>query len=73
MYKNDAKSYGEIGINKNVFHKATTSISIDKIGIKKIVLFDKTSYGNNDLSIILERCRSYITIEHKTSSANWIY
>ena len=42
-------SYGEIGINKNAFHKATTSISIDEIEINRIMLFDKTSYGNKGL------------------------
>ena len=44
-------SYGEIGINKNAFHKVTTSISIDEVEINKIVLFDKTSYGNIILDI----------------------
>ena len=34
--------YGKIGINKNAFHKATTSISIDEIEINRIILFDKT-------------------------------
>ena len=42
-------SYGEIGININAFHKATTSVSIDEIEINGIMLFDKTSYGNKDL------------------------
>ena len=42
-------SYGEIGINKNTLHNNTTSISIDEVEINRIVLFDKTSYGNNDL------------------------
>ena len=41
--------YGKIGINKNAFHKATTSISIDEIEINRIILFDKTSYGNKGL------------------------
>ena len=35
-------SYGDIGINKNAFHKATTSISIDEIEVNRIMLFDKT-------------------------------
>ena len=34
-------SYGETAIIKSTFHKETTSININKI-----VLFDKTSYGN---------------------------
>ena len=39
-------SYDETYINKNAFHKTTTSINIDEVGINKIKLFDKTSYGN---------------------------
>ena len=42
-------SFGEIGINKNAFHNNTTSISIDEVEINRIVLFDKTSYGNKVL------------------------
>ena len=41
--------YGEIGINKNAFHKATTSISIDEVEINRIMLFHKTLYGNKGL------------------------
>ena len=39
-------SYGETGIIKSAFHKITTSININEIEIKRIVLFDITSYGN---------------------------
>ena len=38
-------SYGEACINKNAFHKKT-SINIDEVEVNKIMLFDKTSYGN---------------------------
>ena len=41
--------YGGRSINKNAFHKAATSISIDEVEINKIMLFDKTSYGNKGL------------------------
>ena len=36
-------------INKNTFHKKTSSTSIDKVEIKRIVLFNKTSYDNKGL------------------------
>ena len=39
-------SYGETAIIKSTFHKKTASININKIEINRIVLFDKTSYGN---------------------------
>ena len=39
-------SYDETSINKNPFHKTTTSINIDEVDVNKITLFDKTSYGN---------------------------
>ena len=39
-------SYGETCINKNAFHKTATSINIDEVDISKIMLLDKTSYGN---------------------------
>ena len=39
-------SYGETAIIKSAFHKETTSININETKINKIVLFDKTSYGN---------------------------
>ena len=37
---------GEIGIDKNAFHNNKTSISIYEVKINRIVLFDKTSCGN---------------------------
>ena len=48
MYKMKPKvlSYDEICINKNVFHKTTSSINIDEVAIDKITLLDITSYGN---------------------------
>ena len=39
-------SYGKTGIIKSAFHKETTSINISEKIINKIVLFDKTLYGN---------------------------
>ena len=33
-------------INKNAFHKTTTSNNIDEVVIHKIALLDKTSCGN---------------------------
>ena len=39
-------SYSKTCINKNAFHKKTNSISIDKVEIERVVLFDKTSYGD---------------------------
>ena len=39
-------SFGETAIVKSAFHKEATSININEIKINKIVLFDKTSYGN---------------------------
>ena len=48
-------SYGETCINKNAFHKTTTSINIDEVGINKIKLFDKASLVIKvHLSIILD-------------------
>ena len=38
--------YGETAIIKSAFHKKTTSININEIEINRIVLFNKTSYGN---------------------------
>ena len=48
MYKMKPKflSYGETCIDKNAFHKKTTSINIDEVEIDKITLLDRTSYGN---------------------------
>ena len=42
--------YGETYINKNAFHKKTSSISIDVVDVNKIMLFDETSYDNKRLS-----------------------
>ena len=42
-------SYCETGIDKNSFHKATASISIDEVEINRTVLFDKNWYGNKGL------------------------
>ena len=39
-------SYGETAIIKSAFYKKTTSIKINEIEINRIVLFNKTSYGN---------------------------
>ena len=39
-------SYGETAIIKNAFYKKKTSININEIETNRIVLFDKTSYGN---------------------------
>ena len=39
-------SYGETAIIKSAFQRETTSININKIEINRIVLFDKTSCGN---------------------------
>ena len=39
-------SYGETAIIKSAFHKKTTSVNINEIEINRIVLFNKTSYGN---------------------------
>ena len=38
--------FGETDINKNAFDNNKTSLSIDKVEINRIVLFDKTSCGN---------------------------
>ena len=39
-------SFGKTAIIKSAFHIEATSININEIKINKIVLFDKTSYGN---------------------------
>ena len=39
-------SYGETAIIKSEFHKKTTSININEIEINRIVLCNKTLYGN---------------------------
>ena len=54
--------YGETCINKNEFHKITTSINIDEVDINKIILFDKTSYGNRD------SFKYYIGYRHKSEA-----
>ena len=51
--------YGETGIDKNAFHNNKTSISIDEVEINRIVLFDKTSCGN-EVSF-----KHYIGYRHK--------
>ena len=39
-------SYDETCINENAFHKETNSVNIDEVEIDKIMMLDKTSYGN---------------------------
>ena len=39
-------SYGETALIKSAIYKKATSININEININRIVLFDKTSYGN---------------------------
>ena len=39
-------SYGETAIIKSGFRKKTTSINFNEIEVNRIVLFNKTSYGN---------------------------
>ena len=39
-------SYGETAIIKSASHKKTTSININETKINRIILFNKTSYGN---------------------------
>ena len=56
-------SYGKIGINKNAFNKAATSISIDEIEINRKMLFDKTSYGNKG------SFKYYIGYRHKDGTS----
>ena len=50
---------GKIGTDKNAFHNNKTSISIDEVEIKKIVLSDKTSCGNKS------SFKRYIGYRHK--------
>ena len=54
--------YGGECINKNAFHKKIEPIGIDKIEFKKIMLFDKTSYGNKGLF------KYYIGYMHKSEA-----
>ena len=42
-------SYDKTCIDKNEFHKETNSVNTDEVEIDKIMLFDKTSYGNKGL------------------------
>ena len=42
-------NYGETCINKNAFHKTTTSSNTDEVDINKIILFNKNSYDNKGL------------------------
>ena len=51
--------YGETCIDKNAFHNNKSSISINKIEINGIILFDKTSYGNKG------SFKRYIGYRHK--------
>ena len=37
---------GETWIDNNAFHNNKSSISINEVEINRIVLFDKTLYGN---------------------------
>ena len=50
---------GEIGIDKTAFHNNKTSISIDKVKINRMVLFDKTSCVNKG------SFKHYIGFRHK--------
>ena len=40
---------GEECINKNAFHKKIKPINIDNLEMKRITLFNKTSYSSNNL------------------------
>ena len=50
---------GETCIDKNSFHSNKSLISIKRVEINKIVLFDKTSYGNKG------SFKRYIGYKHK--------
>ena len=52
-------SFGETAMIKNAFHKKKTSVNIIEIEINRIVLFDKTSYGNKG------SFKHYIWYRHK--------
>ena len=60
--KSKILSYGETCINKNAFHKTATSISVEKVDINRIKLFDKTSYGNKG------SFKYYIGYRHKNEA-----
>ena len=50
-----ALSHDETCINKDAFHKTTTSINIYEVDTNKILVLDKTSYGKKvRLNIILD-------------------
>ena len=44
--RSEVLGYRETYIDKNAFHNNKSSISINEVEIKRIVLFDKTLYGN---------------------------
>ena len=50
---------GEIAIDKNTCHNNKSSITINEVEINRIVLFDKTSYGNKG------SFKCYIGYRHK--------
>ena len=52
-------SCGETCIDENAFHNNKSSISINEVKINRIVLFDKTSYGNKG------SFKHYIGYRHK--------
>ena len=52
-------SCGEIVIDKNIFHKNKSLISINEVEINKIVLFNKTSCGSKG------SFKRYIGYRHK--------
>ena len=60
-------SYGETAIIKSAFHKKTTSINIKEIEIKRIVLFNKTSYGNK---VSFKHCIGYRHTDGNLSPLN---
>ena len=60
-------SYGKTYINNNAFQKETNSINIDEVETNKIMLFDKTSYGNKG------SFKYYIGYMHKMFTFNGIY
>ena len=55
-------SYGETRINKNAFHKTTTSTNIEEVYINKIKIFDKAPYGNKG------SLKYYIGYRHKNEA-----
>ena len=70
--------YGEKCINKNAFHQKINPISIGKVEIKRIILFNEISYSNKRLfnyyiGYMHEGKVFSITFIHKTSANNWIF